>query len=172
MSTPTWALTLAYWFHMLATVVWIGGLATLALLILPVARRKLDEAAFASQLESIQSRLDLMGWFCLATLIGTGLVQMSGNPNYEGFFEFGNLWSVAILLKHIVFVGMIAVSAYITWGVIPKIRRIVLYRTRLQGDAPAEDLPRILSTNQRWVYLNLGMAVVVLACTAVARALS
>jgi uncharacterized membrane protein len=172
MTTPAWALTLAYWFHMLATVVWIGGLATLALLILPVAQRKLDEAAFASQLEGIQSRLDLLGWFCLATLIGTGLIQMSGNPNYEGFFEFGNLWSVAILLKHIVFVGMIGVSAYITWGVIPKMRRIVLYRTRLQSDAPAEDLPQILSTNQRWVYLNLGMAVVVLACTAVARVLS
>jgi uncharacterized membrane protein len=172
MTTPIWALTLAYWFHMLATVVWIGGLATLALLILPVAQRKLDEAAFARQLEGIQSRLDLLGWFCLATLIGSGLVQMSGNPNYQGILEIDNLWAVAILLKHIVFGGMIAVSAYITWGVIPKMRRIVLYGGKLQGSAMAEDLPRVLASNRRWVYLNLGMAVVVLACTAAARALS
>jgi uncharacterized membrane protein len=114
MTTPTWALTLAYWFHMLPTVVWIGGLATLALLILPVTQRWLDKAAFSSQLEGIQSRLDLLGWFCLATLIGSGLVQMSGNPNYQDFLEIGNPWSLAILLNHTFIGGMIAVSAYIT----------------------------------------------------------
>jgi uncharacterized membrane protein len=172
MSTPTWALTLAYWFHMLATVVWIGGLTALALLILPVAQRKLDPVAFASQMEAIQSRLDWLGWFCLVTLIGSGLVQMSGNPNYQGFLEVSNPWSVAILIKHIVFGGMIAVSAYITWGVIPKMRRIVLFGGKLQGHVAPEDLSRILATNRRWVYLNLGMAAVVLACTAAARALS
>ena len=32
MSIPFWALSLTYWLHMLATVVWIGGLAALALL--------------------------------------------------------------------------------------------------------------------------------------------
>ena len=51
MTTPTWALTLAYWFHLLATVVWIGGLATLALLILPLAQRQVDQATFARFLD-------------------------------------------------------------------------------------------------------------------------
>ena len=172
MTTPTWALTLAYWFHLLATVVWIGGLATLALLILPVAQRKLDQATFASQLEGIQSRLDLLGWFCLATLIASGLIQMSGNPNYQGLLAIENPWSVAILLKHGVFGGMIAVSAYITWGVIPKMRRVVIYGARLQGSNAMEELPRILAANRRWVYLNLSLGVIILACTAAARALA
>jgi uncharacterized membrane protein len=172
MIPPTWALSLAYWFHLLATVIWIGGLATVGLLILPVALTKLDETALASQLEGIQSRLDLLGWFCLATLIGTGLVQMTSNPNYHGFLEVNNLWSLAILLKHIVIGVMIGVSAYITWGVMPKLRRIVIYGTRLHASTATDDLPRILAANRRWVHLNLGLAAVILACTAVARALS
>jgi uncharacterized membrane protein len=172
MTTPTWALTLAYWFHMLATVVWIGGLSTLALLILPLAQRKLDEEAFSAQLEGIQSRLDILGWFSLAVLIGTGLVQMSGNPNYEGLFEFRNPWSAAILLKHIVFGGMIAVSAYLTWGVIPRLRRTVLYRTKIQIQSGPDDIASILKTNRRLVYLNLSLGIIVLAFTAAARALN
>lgn len=46
--TPTgWALTQAYWMHLLATVTWIGGLAALAWLVLPAARRSLERPAFA-----------------------------------------------------------------------------------------------------------------------------
>jgi uncharacterized membrane protein len=172
MSTPTWALTLAYWFHMLATVVWIGGLSTLALLILPLAQRKLDQETLSVQLEGIQSRLDILGWFSLAVLTGTGLVQMSGNPNYEGLFEFSNLWSGAILIKHIVFGAMIVVSAYITWGVIPKLRRTVLYRQKLQAEGGVDELTPLLRTNRRMVYLNLSLGVIVLAFTALARALN
>jgi len=172
MTTPTWALTLAYWFHLLATVVWIGGLATLALLILPLAQRKVDQATFASQLEGIQSRLDLLGWFCLGTLIASGLFQMSGNPNYEGFFAIENPWSIAILLKHGFFGVMITVSAYITWGVIPKMRRVVLYGAKLPGSSASEELPRLLAANRRWVYLNLSLGVIILAFTAAARALA
>jgi uncharacterized membrane protein len=33
MTPAGWALTLAYWLHLLATVVWIGGLTTLAWLV-------------------------------------------------------------------------------------------------------------------------------------------
>ena len=37
MLVPGWALSVVYWLHMLATVIWIGGLAALTLLILPTA---------------------------------------------------------------------------------------------------------------------------------------
>ena len=31
-ATPSWIITILYWLHMLATVIWIGGLAGLLLL--------------------------------------------------------------------------------------------------------------------------------------------
>lgn len=43
-SPPAWALALSFWLHLLATVAWIGGLAAIALLVLPSARRSLGPA--------------------------------------------------------------------------------------------------------------------------------
>jgi hypothetical protein len=67
---------------------------------------------------------------------------------------------------------MIGVSAYLTWGVIPKLRRTVLLQSKLQAESSQADLSRILRTNRRLVYLNLFLGVIVLAFTAAARALN
>ena len=57
MTTPTWMLSIAYWFHMLATVIWIGGLAALKLLALPAARKTLGAPAYAELLQRREIRL-------------------------------------------------------------------------------------------------------------------
>ena len=54
---PGSILVLFYWLHLLATVVWIGGLASMALIVLPAARRSLDDSAFAGFLGRVQERL-------------------------------------------------------------------------------------------------------------------
>jgi uncharacterized membrane protein len=92
MSGDVWALTLAYWFHMLATVVWIGGLSALAFIVLPSARKALSDEGYSLLLERYQQRLDWMGWLSLAVLFGTGMFQMSAHPNYEGFFSVESRW--------------------------------------------------------------------------------
>jgi uncharacterized membrane protein len=166
MQTPQWALLLSFWLHMLATVVWIGGLAALALLILPVARRSLEPQAFSDFLRKINQKLDPIGWLSLGLLTVTGLVQMDANPNYEGFFAFSNDWSRAILLKHIIFFGMIAVSAYLTWGLNPAIQRAAIQRARGRDPGNEKTLERRVI---RLMNLNLGLAVVILVLTALAR---
>ena len=40
METPQWAMMIAFWLHMLATVVWLGGQAALSLLVLPIGRKR------------------------------------------------------------------------------------------------------------------------------------
>ena len=34
---PTWVLALSYWLHLIATIVWVGGLALMALVVWPAA---------------------------------------------------------------------------------------------------------------------------------------
>jgi uncharacterized membrane protein len=165
-ETPFWALSLAYWLHMLATITWIGGLAAIVLF-LPPAQRSLDADAFATLLERIQRRLDPVGWMSLAVLVVTGLFQMNASPNYEGFFTFGNRWAAAILMKHLVFLGMIGISAYMTWGVLPGIRRYAILRARGVAGPEGERLQRREITLLR---LNLVLGVIVLGLTALARA--
>jgi uncharacterized membrane protein len=169
METPLWALTIAYWLHMLATVTWIGGLAALAMFVLPAAQRALAPPAYADLLAAIQRRFDPLAWFCLAVLVGTGMFQMSASPSYSGFLAVENTWALAILLKHLVFFGMAGLSAYLTWVLLPKARRLALLRSR-QSEAAGEQIARLETQEVRLLQLNLILGVIVLALTAIARA--
>jgi len=57
-ETTTWVLSVAYWLHMLATVVWIGALSALLILVLPVARKVVGAAVYPDLLIEIQRGLD------------------------------------------------------------------------------------------------------------------
>jgi uncharacterized membrane protein len=170
MDIPYWALSLAYWLHMLATVVWIGGLAATALLVLPAARRSLDGQAYSKFLADLQRRMDPLAWTSLVFLVGTGLFQMSANPNYLGLLAIDNRWSVAILLKHLVFLAMTGVSVYLTWGLLPRIQRLALLAARRSETPEPGEIEHLHSQELGLLRLNLILALVVLALTALARA--
>ncbi len=164
---PYWGLSIIYWLHMLATVVWIGSLAALSLLILPVARRTLEPGTYSAFLSGLQQRLDPLAWLSLVVLIATGMFQMSANPNYSGFLSIQNRWAAAILIKHLVFFGMTAMSAYLTWGLLPALRRVALRQARGQFVPEAEKLQRRELVLMR---INLILGVIILGLTAIARA--
>jgi uncharacterized membrane protein len=182
MDVPLWALTLVYWLHMLATVVWIGGLAALSILILPAARKARDarlwsgEQGYATFLDEIQRRLDSLGWFSLAVLVGTGMVQMSANPNYQGFLAIDNRWAVALFIKHIVFLGMAGLAAYLSWGVRPRLRSLALRQALAQkshdlsSSALAEQIENLQRQEIIVLRFSLVLGLVVLVLTALARA--
>jgi uncharacterized membrane protein len=166
-ATPDWALTLAYWLHMLATVAWIGGLVALNYLFIPAARAGLAAVDYSQLLDRIQRRLDPLGWFSLTVLVGTGLFQMIASPNYEGLLQVSNRWSQAILIKHIAFLAMTAVSAYLTWVLLPGLRRLALLHARGQEPSGMAELEK---RERSLLRLNLILGIVVLGLTALARA--
>jgi uncharacterized membrane protein len=172
MITPAWALTLAYWLHMTATVAWIGGLAALALFVQPAARKALDAGAYASLLDGLQRRLDPVGWFSLVVLAGTGMLQMSANPNYQGFLGIEGRWATAILFKHLLFLGMAGISAYLTWGLLPKLRRVALRQARSDPESGpwVSEAARLQAQEATLLRINLLLGIVILALTAAARA--
>lgn len=166
-TTPFWALSLAYWLHMVATVVWIGGLVALVILVLPAARQIMDTGNYALFLEQVQRRLDPLGWMSLAVLLATGLFQLSASPNYEGLFNITNRWAVSILIKHILFFGMIGVSAYLTWGVLPALRRNALL---LAKGVETKDGDELRKREALLLRINLVLGILILGLTALARA--
>lgn len=161
-------LAAAYWLHMLATVAWIGGLAALAIIVIPAAQRSMEAGAYAAFLGRVQERFQQIGWLSLLVLVGTGMFQMSANPNYGGFLAIGNPWAAAILAKHLVIGGMTLVSAYSTWGLMPQIKRAALLRSMGKELDPADE-QRLLRREQNLLRFNLLLSAVVLALTAWAR---
>ena len=167
MDVPFWALSLSYWLHLLATVAWLGGLAAVSLLTLPLSARLADPVEKLNLLHRTQKRLDPVAWFSLVLLIATGLVQMSASEHYDGFLAVTNPWAQAILLKHIVFLAMIPLSAYLTWRALPDLSRAVLRLSRGAGDP--EDVDRLYHRHQLLLRANLLLGIVVLVFTAIAR---
>jgi uncharacterized membrane protein len=166
MSTPELALTVSYWFHMLATTTWIGSLLFTGLVLLPLLERVLPSGDFYQLVHSIARRMDPIGWFSLAVLTVTGLIQMSANPNYSGFLSLVNRWSAAIFFKHLVFLLILALSAVQTWRLIPALERALWLRAQdARGDAPEPHHRRI----RRLLQFNLLLSLVVLIFTAIAR---
>lgn len=167
MSTPSWALSLSYWLHMLATVAWLGGLAAASLLVLPIISKTGGSGEQLKLLHRLQKRLDPVGWLSLLVLVGTGLTQMSASERYEGFLSISSSWAASILFKHIVFSAMIAVSGYLTWRAIPELSRLVLRQS--MGKAEAGELERMQRRHTLLLRLNLALGAVVLVFTALAR---
>jgi uncharacterized membrane protein len=166
--TP-WILALSYWLHMLATIVWVGGLALMALVVWPGARAVLGPGPeLAALIRRLQRQLSTMAWASLAVLTATGLTQMAGNKNYTGVLQIDNPWAVAILAKHLAIGGMILIGLYMQLTLHPALARLALLEARGHAAPEAEKLrQRELNLTR----LNLLCGVLVLGFTAIARVL-
>lgn len=164
---PVWVLGVSYWLHMLATIVWVGGLALLALVVWPGAQAALGPGPqMAALMQNLHQRFMPLSWMSLGVLMVTGLTQMAGHPRYEGFLQVNNTWAMAILLKHVAVGGMMLVGGYMQWMLHPTLVRLALLETK--GKATPE-LASLRQQERRLTQINLVCGVVVLAFTAVAR---
>lgn len=73
---------LSIWLHILAAAVWIGGMAALGLLLVPLLRRERFQNVARPLLYASALRFRWIGWGALGVLVGTGLlnVQLQGVP--------------------------------------------------------------------------------------------
>jgi uncharacterized membrane protein len=164
-----WIIAVSYFFHMAATVVWVGGITMLTLIVYPVTRKVLagNDGLRGTLIAEINRRFSPLAMISLATLIVTGLSQMAVNPNYTGLLKIDNAWAWAILLKHVAFGVMTLIGGYSVWGLTPAITRLALLEAR--GKLTGDELAGLRRREERLNQLNLAMALVVLVFTALAR---
>jgi len=98
-------IALSVWLHAIATVILIGHYLLLSAIYLPVLEK--GGGMFLSQI-SKRSRPWMYG--ALVIFIVTGIYLMFSDPNYLGVGDFGNFWSVMMLVKHLLVVGMIGLG--------------------------------------------------------------
>ena len=161
-----WILALSYWVHLLATVIWLGGMALMAIVAWPALRQgSLD----SNQWFTFQRRFIPWANGSLVILLITGFVQMTTDENYTGFLSFDSVWAWAILLKHVAFLGMVAITAYVQASLYPAMSRAALLAERRPQLAATEEA-RLVQRETRLLRLNLLCAAVVLLFTAIATA--
>ncbi len=97
--------------HDLFTAVWIGGLFSLALVVLPSLKAVLGLGPDTHKLtEAIQKRLSVLVYISIVGLLVTGLLLSRRAPQFQGLFQFNNTYSLVLGIKHILVLLMIAVA--------------------------------------------------------------
>ena len=164
------SLAISLFFHLLATVVWIGGLVILTILVWPETRRILAETpALYQLLTRLRKRFMPLANLSLAVLLVTGLFQMTADPNYEGVLQFANDWSRVILLKHLTLIGMVVCGVALQFWVAPALERASLLLERSKGDP--EEWARLRRYEVRLTWINVILGILVLVFTAWATAI-
>jgi uncharacterized membrane protein len=156
---PVWSLAITYWLHLLATVMWIGGLAMLALIAWPGS-----DGMGNPTLDALERRFRPWANVSLAILLVTGLIQMGSDKHYEGFLAINSVWAIGLLAKHILIGGMVGISAMLQWSVYPALERARLLARR---SASGEDEVMARRQLRRLTVINLALGVLVLLFTAV-----
>jgi uncharacterized membrane protein len=162
----SWILAASYLIHLLATVVWLGGIALLTLFAWPA----MQHGTLASnQWWAIQRKFVVWANVSMVLLLITGFYQMTVDSNYNGFLTFDSQWAVAILLKHIAYIGMIAITAYIQAVLYPAMSRAALLAEQ-KPELGAAESDKIQNREILLLRVNLILAVIVLFFTALATA--
>jgi len=92
--------------HLLAAAVWVGGMAFLALVIVPVVRRPGHAAQSATLVRETAERFRIVGWSALAVLIVTGTVNLAvrgyGFDSLRSGALFGGFFGHVLAMKLVV----------------------------------------------------------------------
>lgn len=111
MATQQVVFTLVTFLHDLFTVVWIGGLFTLILTVLPAAKKVWGPGPQVKQLlDAIQKRLSPLVYGSIVGLALTGLLLARRNPAFGGLFSFANPYAAGLAAKHLLMLAMVAVT--------------------------------------------------------------
>jgi len=96
--------SLSTWLHAIATIIFIGYYLLLTLIYLPILAK---EKTGGMILSVISKRSRTWMYTSLIIFMVTGIYLTIVDPNYLGIGNFGNLWGMLMLIKHILVVGMI-----------------------------------------------------------------
>jgi uncharacterized membrane protein len=145
--------------HILAAMIWVGGMLFMALILVP-ATRKVSAAERRYLFEQVGFRFRIVGWICVAILVATGL----GNLYYHGIgwgtFVSGDILATSfgrlLTAKLLLLVLMVIVTAIHDFYLGPS-------SARAEGDsAQLAGLRRASGTLAR-LSAVLALAIVVLA---------
>jgi putative copper export protein len=156
MSPQTIVFALVTFLHDLFTATWIGGLIVFGITVLPSVKQSLGAGPQTKKvMATIQKRHSTWVYISMVGLVLTGVLMAKRNPDFGSLFSFATAYGAALSIKHILVLGMIAITLY---------RSVVLGKEGKANTPQKEKLNGLLLL----VNLVLGMAVLLVTGFAVA----
>jgi uncharacterized membrane protein len=158
-------LSIVNWLHLMATVTWIGGIATNILVILPSTREVLEQPLAGKLMGSVMKRFRIIVYISIVVLVISGILMNLFNKSYLGVTQLGNLWTQVILVKHIFVVALIVLAVYAFEVLAPKVSRLAV-------KGPSQELVRLQKLQLNLALLGFALGIIILFLTGIATAIS
>jgi uncharacterized membrane protein len=153
------------WLHLVATVVWIGGIVTNLIVVSPSAKESLEPPVMGRFMGSFIKRFRCLVYFSMGVLVVTGVIMMLLNDQYLGIFNFGNLWTLVVVVKHILVVILIILAIYIFQILFPRMGQ-------LGAKGPSPELAKLQKLQGQLAVTTVIIGLVILVFTAITGAIS
>ena len=147
-----WILSLSSFLHILATVVWIGGIYMILLVILPGAKAGLEPAMVGKLMKEITKKFTAMANISILVLIATGILI--------AYYSEEN-WNAVMILKHFLVALMIGIHFWRMLILNPKIGRL----------SSQDEIVRLQRFSLFLVKTNLILGIIVLLLTGISLSL-
>lgn len=131
--------TLIDWLHIMATVIWIGGMFTNMVLIRSVMVKTLAPADAGKFMGALMKRFRIVAYVSIVVLGVTGIPLKIINENYISIINFENDWEVVSFIKHVCYGVLVILAVYSFEYLSPKAAKL----------APAGPSDALRSVQQR-----------------------
>jgi len=150
-------LSIINWLHLLATVIWIGGITTNILVVLPSVGKVLEPPMAGKFMGSVMKRFRPLIYASMILLGITGVIMGRFSKSDPGAMQFGNLWSIVGGIKLVVTVALIITAIYAFERLAPKLAKSA-------AEGPSPELARLkkLQMNLGLTGFILGMIIILL----------
>jgi len=96
--------------HLIAAVVWIGGLALLVFGLRPSLKKAIPDESARDVMEApLHRRFFAISAMAAAVLVASGFMMMVTDTHFEGFGNYASSWSKFMALKHALFFVLVGV---------------------------------------------------------------
>lgn len=145
--------------HLLAAVVWVGGVATLMLAAVPAARERLrgDPKEVGAYTAAVMKRFGPLSSLALLVLLVTGPMKL-GSPGWRQVSAFQSTWAGIMAVKLVLVALVVLNTLYLS--VVLTVRAVRL--SKESGKEAELALVRARQTKLGYVNLVLGLLIVVL----------
>jgi uncharacterized membrane protein len=158
---PKILLSLSLLFHTLATIALMGFYFTLGMIYLPVMKQQLAPAETKKVVIGAFNAFRIRIYLSLIIFAVTGIHLTWVNRNFSGPGNFGNPWSMLMLVKHLFVVAAVA-------GAIAVIRQVSMLAKSGNPEADESVMKRITSGTT----MMIAVCIIVLLLTAAAQGFS
>ncbi len=163
-DTSLLVLSVMNWLHLMATVIWIGGMSTNILLLLPSAKEVLEPPLAGKLIGAVMKRYRIIVYISIIVLVASGMSITFLSEEYLGAMQFSNLWNQVMLIKHIFVAVLIILAIYAFEVVAPKV-------SRLAAKGPSPELINLQKLQLNMALVGFVLGIIILLLTSVAAAI-